>query len=202
MIWIKNIILRGVIGVTDRDLQVLQFRGELIKLCDKYNCSICGSYNDWNDDYVIEFKDKDYMVSAKGISVYDYDVNDNRKYIADEFILNLFNDGMREMQGLNNVKVRYILFSNDNIKANKKMEQILETIMLSDDKCRVMRVKDGIKEIRIEDGTRYVWVKPSDNSRGYRCNHAFIDRNLSLEIIENHVMPVAFYCGKDTVEIF
>lgn len=184
------------------DVKALEFREELIKLCNKYNCKVGGNYNDCNDDYTIEFSDYDYNVKSEGVSIYKTDINDKREYLIDKYILNMFRDEPTEMQGLNNVKVNCIVFSNDSEKANKKMEYILSEHILSDEVHEVRRIKESIKEIRLKNGERYIWVKPNEYSKGYRCNHAFIDRSLSLETIETHIMPTAFYCGKDTVEMF
>lgn len=120
----------------------------------------------------------------------------------DKCIKNMFNNEMTEMQGLNNIKVAQIVFSNNSIKANSKMEEILEQHKSVACDCIAVRNEDGIKEIRYEDGTRCISVKPNDNCKGYRCNHAFIDRDLSLEDVQNYILSVAFYCSKDTVEMF
>lgn len=184
------------------DIEVLQFRDELIKLCNKYKCAVVGSYSDWNDDFCIEFENKTYNVKADGYSVFIENRYEDRTYIIDEYIKNMYSDEIQQMQGLNNIKVNCIVFSNDSNKANDKMEEILNDLILLNVKYNVIKTKGGIKEITLEDGTRYIWVTPNENARSYRCNHAFIDRNLSLETIENYVIPISFYCSKDTVEMF
>lgn len=185
------------------DIKVLEFREELIKLYKKYDCNICGSYNDFNDDFIIEFNNgKNYVVKAKGISLYTNNINEEREYVIDKYVKSMFGSEIRDMMGLNNVKVSCIIFSNDSKKANERMEYILSQHMLLNEVYNIVRVKEGIKEIKLKNGTRYMWCKPNDNSRGYRCNHTFIDRNLSLETIENVVIPIATYCSKDTVEMF
>ena len=187
----------------ESEIKVLNFREELIKLCHKYKCNICGSYNDFNDDFCIEFDDGlNYTAKANGISVFTVDANEKREYIIDKYVKSMFRDEVSQMQGLNNIKVSHIIFSNNKVKANEKMENILSQHILLDNVERIIRTKEEIKEIILKDGTRYIWCKPNDNARGYRCNHAFIDRDLSLEIIENNIIPIAFYCSKDTVEMF
>ena len=58
----------------ESEIKVLSFREELIKLCHKYKCNICGSYNDFNDDFCIEFDDGlNYTAKANGISVFTVD---------------------------------------------------------------------------------------------------------------------------------
>lgn len=143
------------------------------------------------------------MEKADGYSVFtEGDIGETRTYIIDEYIKNMYSDEIQQMQGLNNVKVHCIIFSNDSNKANEKMQDILGDLILSNSKYDVIRIKDNIKEIRLENGIRYIWVAPNENARGYRCNHAFIDRNLSLETIENYILPISFYCSKDTVQMF
>lgn len=187
----------------ESDIKALQFREDLIKLCNKYKCNICGSYNDWNDDFCIDFDNgSSYMVESNGISIFTVDINDNREYIIDKHIKGMFGEEVNQIQGLNNIKASYIIFSNNKAKVNVKMENIISQHILLDRIDRVIKTKEIIKEIILKDGTRYVWVRPNDTARGYRCNHAFIDRDLSLEIIENNIMPIAFYCSKDTVEMF
>lgn len=185
------------------DIKVIEFREKLMKLCNEYKCSIRGSCNDFDDDYVIEFNDGcEYLVQADGISMYKIDINDKRQYIIDEYVINIFGNEKTEMQGLNNIKVSCIVFSNDPEKANNEMEYILSEHILLDEIYEVRRMKEGIKEIKLKNGERYIWLKPNENAKGYRCNHAYIDRNLSLEVIENNIIPIAFYCSKDTVEMF
>ena len=114
-------------SINNTDLKVLQFRDELIKLCDKYKRNICGSCSDENDDLYFEFRDgTDYRVRAENYSIFkDYDYE--KEYLIDEYIINMFNNNQNTMQGLNNIKVNCIVFSNDDFKANEKMNDILDS---------------------------------------------------------------------------
>lgn len=56
--------------------------------------------------------------------------------------------------------------------------------------------------LRLKDGTDYIWIKPIDSSRGYRCSKAHIDLNISDDILQKIVMPICSHCKKNDIEIF
>lgn len=182
------------------DLDILLFGEELVNLCKKYKCRISGTYSDEDDDICIRLKDKCYYMESESLSIYDTCTGYDKTYIIDKYVLGLFNEEPTEMHGLNNVKVNCIIFSNDKLKATEKMNDILDRV--GDCVDKVIKIKGETHSITLKDGTRYIWVKPNDNARGYRCNSTFIDRNLPLDTIKTHIMPIAYYCGKDTVEMF
>lgn len=120
-----------------------------------------------------------------------------------EDIKNLFNnDFSRKMQGLNNIKLDYIIFSRDKEKAQKKIYEILNNN--KENVKHKNNSSNGLIGVKLKNGIEYLWVNPFlENCRGYRCNNCFIDKNLSLEEIWLSNIPyIAMYCGKDTVHVF
>jgi hypothetical protein len=44
-------------------------------------------------------------------------------------------------------------------------------------------------EVELTDGTIYQVVSASDNSRGYRCQKAYVQRSIDYEILDNIIYP-------------
>lgn len=128
-------------------------------------------------------------------------MSDLIKEKIDADIKSMFRDEPHPLAGLNNVKVNYIVFSNNRIKASNKMNSILESID-KDNLLRVIKIKDIIREIQLKDGARYIWLNTNRYATAYRCRKVIIDRDLSRDELDIFVLPSAWYCGKDDVEIF
>mgnify|MGYP001220132447 CR=1 FL=1 len=188
------------------DLKALQFREDLIKLLKKHDCEISGSHKD--DGYMsleFNFDFGDYIMQGNYsnyniVKVHCDDYREHWKDIMDTYILNCFSDYSRAMAGLNNVKVHTGIFTNNPYKAKSKLQEIYDKT--DKNNIDVFVLSKFQKELRLLDGTRYIWIKPIDNSRGYRCANAFIDRELTLEELNNIVFPICVYCSKNTVEVF
>jgi hypothetical protein len=116
-----------------------------------------------------------------------------------EYIISCFSDNKREMCGLNNIKVHTAVFTDDFEKADSKFMEIYNK-----NKYIVVRFFNGkdYKALELIDGSRYVWVRPNDASRGYRCSHAIIDKNTPIEVFHNLILPYSYACSKDDIEIF
>jgi len=182
------------------DLVALNFRDDLIKLLNKYDCEITGSCMD--DGYMnleFDFDFGNYIMKGK-YNNYNIMKENSEKYesIMDTYILSCFSEPIT-MDGLSNVKVHGI-FTNDENKAENKIQEIYNKL----DKNNIYRLinSKNQKELQLLDGSRYVWIKPIDSSRGYKCTEAFIDRELTLEELQYNVLPICIYCGKDTVKVF
>ena len=177
------------------DLMALNFREDLIKLLKKYDCEISGSYMD--DGYMsLEFNSGfgNYFIQDK---IDNYNIqNDNYENVIDNYILNYFS----EHSGLNNVKVHTGIFTNDANKAEGKIQDIYNK--LGEDNTKRFINSKNQKELQLLDDSRYIWIKPIDSARGYKCTNAFIDRGLTLEELQHVVFPICRYCGKDTVKVF
>lgn len=126
--------------------------------------------------------------------------DDKYENIIDNYIINCFSEHSGVMSGLNNVKVNTGIFTNDADSAEFKIMEIYN----STPKNMVHQLKNSrdIKELRLVNGSRYIWIKPSNNSKGYRCSNAIIDRRVTLEELHNHILPICVYCGKDNVNVF
>ena len=101
----------------------------------------------------------------------------------------------------NKMRDTYIIFSDNNEKANNKMQTLLEKIPIEKVKA-IIKTKEGIREIKLIDGVRYCWLKPSLNCKGVKCTYAYIDKDLSQEILETIIYPIAFCCKKERTELF
>lgn len=94
--------------------------------------------------------------------------------------------------------IRYGIITEDKELAKELISKLYERNI---DKClRYINSQHGIL-LDLYDGTRYQWIRPMDNSRGYRCSKAFIDKRIDIEILNNIVFPLCVYCGKDDITI-
>jgi len=118
----------------------------------------------------------------------------NENFI-EEYILHFFEDS-KELK-LHNSKIG--VFTNDYYKALK-----LFTNLYHDKRQEIdsYRNSESIQEIRLLNGTQYLWIKPINNSRGHRCEKAYIDKNLTLNELNNIVIPICVYCRREDVVVF
>lgn len=116
-----------------------------------------------------------------------------------EYILSCFSNHKREMGGLNNIKVHTAIFTDDSAKAERKLLEIYNN---NKHKIEQFANHKDSKWLRLVDGARYLWIRPNDASRGYRFSHLIIDQHVSMEIFHKIILPCAYACSKDDVEIF
>jgi len=101
-----------------------------------------------------------------------------------------------------NVKNNYFenkigVFTNDRDKAVKLFTNLYHDKRQEIDYYRNSR---EMQEIRLLDGTQYLWIGPIDNSRGHKCGKAYIDKNLTLNELD-YVIPIC-YCSRENVIVF
>lgn len=118
---------------------------------------------------------------------------------VEEYVNRYYEDCGSPLSGLNNVKVDTIIFTNDVEKADKKLNEIY-----NNHKSEVARFIKGswTSEIWLNDGSRYIWLRPLPGSKGYRCRKAIIDRNINFDDFLNYIDGVCLYCGKKDVSFF
>jgi hypothetical protein len=187
--------------------KALEFREELIKLCNKYKCEISGSNFDNGDiDLLIYDKSnntyKQYIMQDydNKYNLYEEDLdNCCMTSVMSKVILESFNRESREMAGLNNVKVYCGIFTNDASKAENKLQELIK--QNTNNVKRVRLLKD-YKDVILNDDKRYIWIKANTNSRGYRCKNAIIDRSVTFEELFEIIQPICIYCGRDNIEVF
>lgn len=80
-----------------------------------------------------------------------------------------------------------IVFGNTIGRARNKLDEILGELKYKEVK-QVKKSKSGYT-IELNDGTFYRTVSASNNARGYKCEKAFIDYNIDIEIIQNVIEP-------------
>ncbi len=172
------------------DFEFLKFRTDLIELLNKYNYELSGTgFDDGTIDICDGRSGKSYMISD---SLNYYQVYSEN--FVEEYIINLFRGN--EESGFHNKKIG--VFSNDYYK-------ILN--FFADLQCEKRREIDFYKssketqEIKLLDGTRYIWIKPIANSRGHRVGKAYIDKNLTLNELHYIVEPICVCCKYDDVEV-
>ena len=193
--------------MNEKNIKVLEFRDELIKLCKKYSCElrslnrddgtmnleIHDRKNNWISQYIMEDEHENY-------NLYQEDDDYNEIYIMDSIINKEFNKESGEMCGLNNAKISCGILTNDSLKANSKLKELYYKFDKSE--IEYFTISKDRKELRLKNGKRYLWIKLSDCSRGYRCVKIIIDRNITLEELYEIVLPICYACGRDDVEIF
>lgn len=184
----------------ENDMNVLKFREELIKLCEKYNCELSGEspQDEGDNDMCLCIGDKYYIMedSYSNYNILDSDYN----FLMDNIIKDTFNNDSGEMAGLNNIKVYCGILTNDPIKAEIKIKQIANKFT-KDEITYFINSKER-KELYLNDNKKYTWIKLNSNSRGYRCGKIIIDRNITLTQLDEIVLPICYACGKNDVEIF
>lgn len=195
--------------INKMDLKALQFRDELIRLCKKYNCSIFGiSEDDGNGNMYLGVYDKKtgeeiYYIMKDHYNNYSLEIEDDEyktEPLMDIVILNSFNRESGEMAGLNNIKVQCGVITNDSEKARLKFIELYCKYDRNEVKRFVLSQYE--KCLELYNGKIYVWIKPNDRTRGYRCKQIIIDRNLTLKELNEIVIPMCCACGRDDVEIF
>lgn len=182
-----------------KDIEILKFKDELESLCKKYNCNISGRIGD-DGSMNLSFPNQDYIMDCFGNTVYYFDDNENLKYPIDEVIRGLFRGEGSKLSGLNNIKVHCGIFTNDSLKAEAKLRKIMSE--LNEGELDRFVLSSNQKELILKNGERYIWIKPIDSSRGYRCKKAIIDRKIAYEDLISYVRFVCMYCGKGDIEIF
>jgi len=171
------------------DFNFLKFRTELIELLDEYKYEISGT---GDDDGSIQISDSRHGVlytmsdSCWGYKIYDED-------FIEEYILHFFEKNVKNNYFENKIGV----FTNDRDKAVK-----LFTNLYHDKRQEIdyYRNSKEIQEIRLLDGTQYLWIKPNDGSRGHKCGKVYIDKNLTLNELD-YVIPIC-YCSRENVIVF
>jgi hypothetical protein len=193
--------------IISNDINAILFRDKLIQLCQEYNCELSGScMDDGFMDLLLHDKDNNWYSNYTLKNVYDNynlykeDEDYNEICIMDAIINEAFDRESSEMAGLNNVKVFCGILTSHSEKAENKLKELHDSFNQSDID-RLILSKD-CKELRLKNGDRYVWIKLSLASRGYRCGSLIIDRSLTLEQLQQIVLPMCYACGRDGVEIF
>jgi hypothetical protein len=113
----------------------------------------------------------------------------------EEYILNCFEENKENNFHYSKIGV----FTNDRNKAEKLFTNIYHDKRQEIDYYRNSR---EIQEIRLLEGTLYKWIRPIDNSRGNRCDKAYIDKNLTLDELNYIVIPICVYCSRENVIVF
>jgi hypothetical protein len=111
----------------------------------------------------------------------------------EEYILNCFEENKENNFHYSKIGV----FTNDRNKVEKLFTNIYHDKRQEIDYYRNSR---EIQEIRLLDGTQYLWIRPNDKSRGHKCGKAYIDKNLTLNELD-YVIP-SCYCSRENVIVF
>lgn len=189
------------------DINALEFREELLQLLKKHDCSI-STYTD--NDMKISFNKYEFNSTysiGNRYSEYDITREEPDKYgnildkkVIDEYILYHFPETDTSTEYLKNSPITIGIFTNDAIKANTKFKEIYKFIKPFD--IENICNSEYRKIIQLYNGDTYVWIRPREEIRGYRCEKAFIDRGLTLKELNNFVFPACVCCVKNMVKIF
>ena len=98
------------------------------------------------------------------------------------------------------VKPQYAIFTADREFADYKIDAYIRNHNFPIKK----RVKSMIESFAImEDGTKYKWVKPTDNYRGYKCSIGVIDlATCSLDFIREWIPYICLYAEPEKHYVF
>ncbi len=56
--------------------------------------------------------------------------------------------------------------------------------------------------ILLKNGTRYMWIRPTDNSRGYRFSKVYLDHNIDYRLLQEVILPCCVYAKpKDIMDL-
>lgn len=182
-----------------QNVDVLKFKDELESLCKKYDCEISGRTGD-DGSIDVSFPKQNYVIDYWNNIIFYFDENEDLKYPIDDVIKGLFDDEeSKELGGLNNIKVHCGIFTNNSSKAEDKLKEIMNNF--NNEEIYGLILSSDRKELKLNNGERYIWIRPTDNSRGYRCKKAIIDREISYKELMEHVAYVCMYCGEEDIEI-
>ena len=110
----------------------------------------------------------------------------------------------QEREGINikPKKIRVGIFT-DNYDKAKFIFDILELAYKNDIQFyKENRYQPRLNLRTIKDEIDFVWLKPIDMSRGYRCSRAYIDNNIDREALNTIVMLICMYCDEDDIVYF
>lgn len=173
-------------------LNFLQFRTELLELLGKYNYKISGT-NLGDGSINVENNKGNIYILRDAYS--DYEALDNDyNSLPTDYIVNMFQE--EHMNSFYNYKIG--IFTNNRDKASIIFEDLY-----NQNKENIERYRQGKDQIDLllKDGTYYTWIKPINMSRGHRCCKAYIDKNLTLDILNTVVVPICAYCTRENITV-
>ena len=176
-----------------QDLNLISFRSELIELLNKYRYEISGTGFDDGSMRIEDTKGKNIYLLRDSYSDYEA-LDDDWNTLSTNYIINMFPED--HMTQFNNGKIG--VFTNKRDKASIIFEELYSQNKENVERYR--QSKDQI-DLLLKDGDYYTWIKPTDNSRGHRCYKAFIDKNITLDILNTIVVPICVYCTRENITI-
>jgi len=115
--------------------------------------------------------------------------------LAKQLILNCFPD----CEEYENIHGDYAIITND----YEKTKQIIEQVSQDGNVKQIQTSKNDLRVI-FEDGTQWIWLRPSANVRGYCVTKAIIDSNIEidLESFYNYIVYGACrWCVRKNVDV-
>jgi len=99
-------------------------------------------------------------------------------------------------------KIRVGIFT-DNYDKAKFIFDILELAYKNDIQFyRKHSYQPRLNLRTVRDEIDFIWLKPNDTARGYRCSRAYIDNNIDREALTTIVAPSCIYCDKNDIVYF
>lgn len=96
-------------------------------------------------------------------------------------------------------KIRCGIFTNDYDTAQRVIGNIKENNI---NNIEFYRKGKTDLNLRLKDGTDYIWIRPIDMSRGYRCSKAMIDLAIDYDTIQRIIKPICIYCDEQDYQTF
>ena len=175
-----------------QDLNFISFRSELIELLNKYRYDISGTNL---DDGSMNIEDNKGNIYVLRDTYSDYEALDNNyNPLPTDYIVNMFQE--EHMTQFHNGKIG--VFTNNRNKASMFFDNLYN--QNKEDVERYRQSKDQI-DLLLKDGTYYTWIKPIDSSRGHKCFKAFIDKNITLNMLHYSIVPICAYCTRENITI-
>lgn len=172
----------------------LKFRTELIELLNKYRLEISGTGFDDGSMRIESMKNGSAYILKDIYSNYEA-VDTDWNPLPTNYILNMFPE--EYTPPFKNKKVG--IFTNNSNKAWLIFEDLA-----NQNKDNINRYRKSLDHIDLllKDGTYYTWIKTIDNSRGHKCQKAYIDKNLTLKELQEIVVPICTHCERENIIVF
>ena len=180
------------------DFKFLEFRDEFIKLLHKYNYNITGLQEYPSSMDVFDaVNDEMYSLSdlSDGYLATKNNGLDNIDLVK-EYIMSSFSDDKQDLFGSNIKNIG--IFTSDIFKAKCQFQAIYNK---NKDNIQSYVTSKNSTRLVLNDGTQYILCKASENSRGIKCNGAYIDSCLTLEELNYIIFPMLGYCKKENITV-
>lgn len=90
--------------------------------------------------------------------------------------------------------MRINIYCNKIDKGRRYLEEVMKDILKED--IVKYRVNACETSLELTDGTIYKVILATDSARGNKCNFAYIDTDINMEIVQNIIYPSIVYSNE------